>query len=206
MRLTTPRRWRASARAPRRRVCLLKGCDRRFRPAHRAQQRYCGVPCTEAARRHARRLPRARRRRAEQARRYRQRRAGRRELRGWTRRAQSEGPARTLCARPGCLVTFRARRGNPARAYCGPGCRAAVHRQRDRAARWHERGRDRLEGFRLALFAPTVRPSEPSRGGMARRGPEDHAPERRALPLARRPQGRASGLDSESARARDRPT
>ena len=34
---------------PRPRQCLLKGCERRFRPQH-ARQRYCGPQCREAAR------------------------------------------------------------------------------------------------------------------------------------------------------------
>lgn len=35
--------------APRIRLCLLKGCGRRFRP-RQAGQRYCGGPCRKAAR------------------------------------------------------------------------------------------------------------------------------------------------------------
>ena len=34
---------------PRRRLCLLKGCERRFRPKH-ARQRYCSPQCRKAAR------------------------------------------------------------------------------------------------------------------------------------------------------------
>ena len=34
---------------PRPRQCLLKGCERRFRPQH-ARQRYCSPQCWEAAR------------------------------------------------------------------------------------------------------------------------------------------------------------
>jgi hypothetical protein len=34
---------------PRSRRCLLKGCERRFRPRH-ARQRYCSEHCREAAR------------------------------------------------------------------------------------------------------------------------------------------------------------
>jgi hypothetical protein len=34
---------------PRPRQCLLKGCERRFRPKH-ARQRYCSPQCREAAR------------------------------------------------------------------------------------------------------------------------------------------------------------
>ena|SRR5664279_1038228 len=37
------------ARRPRSRRCLLKGCERRFRPRH-ARQRYCSEHCRKAAR------------------------------------------------------------------------------------------------------------------------------------------------------------
>ena|ERR671925_1201747 len=39
-------------RRPRRRRCLLKGCERRFHPQH-ARQRYCSQECVEAARKWA---------------------------------------------------------------------------------------------------------------------------------------------------------
>jgi hypothetical protein len=38
-----------SACRPRTRLCLLKGCDRRFHPLH-FRQRYCSRPCRQAAR------------------------------------------------------------------------------------------------------------------------------------------------------------
>ena len=41
------------ARQPRRRRCLLKGCDQRFHP-RQPQQRYCSEPCRKAARKWAR--------------------------------------------------------------------------------------------------------------------------------------------------------
>ena len=40
-------RWQRGA--PRSRRCLLKECERRFRP-RRARQRYCSEPCRKAAR------------------------------------------------------------------------------------------------------------------------------------------------------------
>jgi hypothetical protein len=42
-----------TGRLPRTRCCLLKGCERRFRP-HRAGQRYCSDGCRQAARRWSR--------------------------------------------------------------------------------------------------------------------------------------------------------
>jgi hypothetical protein len=54
----TPRsgnqRWRKrTARRPRARRCLLKGCDQPFRP-RQARQRYCSAACRESARRWSR--------------------------------------------------------------------------------------------------------------------------------------------------------
>ena len=42
--------WGERVRRPRRRVCLLKGCERRFRPVH-PLTRYCSQECREEARR-----------------------------------------------------------------------------------------------------------------------------------------------------------
>ena len=44
---------RQSARRPRKRRCLLKGCEQRFQP-RQARQRYCSAPCREAARKWSR--------------------------------------------------------------------------------------------------------------------------------------------------------
>jgi hypothetical protein len=65
---------------PRPRQCLLKGCERRFRPKH-ARQRYCSPQCREAARAwsgwKARRVYRAtaagKQKRSRQSQRYRKR-------------------------------------------------------------------------------------------------------------------------------------
>src|ERR1700682_4718843 len=45
------RKWptRRQRSAPRSRRCLLKGCERRFRP-RQTRQRYCSEPCRKAAR------------------------------------------------------------------------------------------------------------------------------------------------------------
>ena len=42
-------RRKRRARKPRRRSCLLKGCEQRFHPQH-ARQRYCSAECREKAR------------------------------------------------------------------------------------------------------------------------------------------------------------
>jgi hypothetical protein len=44
-----PLRGKRSARRPRTRRCLLKGCEERFHP-RQARQRYCSEPCQVAAR------------------------------------------------------------------------------------------------------------------------------------------------------------
>jgi hypothetical protein len=48
----SPRGWgyEERVRRPRKRVCLLKGCERQFRPMH-ALTRYCSQECREEARR-----------------------------------------------------------------------------------------------------------------------------------------------------------
>ena len=76
----------ARRRRPRRRRCLLKGCERSYRP-QRAQQRYCSEDCVSAAekwskwkaRKRYRRTEKGKRRRREQSRRYRQRQREKRE-------------------------------------------------------------------------------------------------------------------------------
>lgn len=52
---TRPRKNQAAGRRkqPRRRQCLLKGCERRFRP-RQARQRYCSEGCRKAARKWSR--------------------------------------------------------------------------------------------------------------------------------------------------------
>lgn len=68
------------ARRPRRRRCLLKGCEQRFRP-QRARERYCSPCCREAAREWSqwkaqdryRATPAGKQKRNGQSRRYRER-------------------------------------------------------------------------------------------------------------------------------------
>ena len=49
----TARRRKRSARQPRMRTCLLKGCEKRFHPGQ-PRQRYCSEDCQEAARKWSR--------------------------------------------------------------------------------------------------------------------------------------------------------
>jgi hypothetical protein len=52
---TRPRKRQAAGRRrqPRRRLCLLKGCEQKYHPQHR-QQRYCSARCREEARKWSR--------------------------------------------------------------------------------------------------------------------------------------------------------
>ena len=71
---------RQGARRPRRRPCLLKGCEKPFRPTH-PQARYCSPECREAARQWRnkrnrqkyRQKPKVRKQRQAQSQRYRSR-------------------------------------------------------------------------------------------------------------------------------------
>jgi len=81
------RKRKRLARRPRRRPCLLKGCDQRFAP-RQARQRYCSQRCREAARKWSRW-------KAQQ--RYREKAAGKRKRNGqsvrYRERVKSRKPA-----------------------------------------------------------------------------------------------------------------
>ena len=91
---------RVRRRSARRRRCLLKGCERVYRPK-RAQQRYCSEECVRAAekwrkwkaRKRYRGTEKGKRRRREQSYRYRQR---QREKRERERGSVSEGDHREI--------------------------------------------------------------------------------------------------------------
>ena len=147
---------------PRRRLCLLKGCEQPFSPSH-PQARYCSVECHAAARRwrcwRASRTYRAsdhgQARRREQSRQYRQRLRARRAEReaepprmpenpaAEAREGQRPAPASEefCCARPGCYELFRLCSRSPLQKCCGWLCRLALRRVRQREARWRWRRR-----------------------------------------------------------------
>jgi hypothetical protein len=77
-------------RHPRHRVCLLKGCERRFRPVH-PLARYCSQECREAARRW---------REWKARHRYRQSEAGKQKRRAQSRRYRLRSK-RSRAANPG---------------------------------------------------------------------------------------------------------
>ena len=157
---------------PRRRLCLLKGCEQPFAPSH-PQARYCSAECHAAARRwrswRASRTYRAsdqgQARRREQSRQYRQRlRARRAEPEAEPPSEPAEPPAEPregqrpapvseefCCARPGCYELFVRCGRSPLQKCCGWLCRQALRRVRQREARW----RWRLGGpFRAAHDNP----------------------------------------------------
>ena len=144
---------------PRRRICLLKGCEQRFIPSH-PQSRYCSQDCHLAARRWRRwRASRTYRatdqgqlRRREQSRQYRQRlRAKRAEqdlppapsaeiAPNEPREGQRPAPvsAESCCARPGCFELFMLCSRSPLQKCCGWLCRQALRRVQQREARWRQ--------------------------------------------------------------------
>lgn len=142
---------------PRRRRCLLKGCERRFRP-QRAQERYCSLECRLAARKWAvwknqrkyRATAAGRAKRNGQSRRYRERVASRKAT-----PEEPEAPAEPAeppskgceghhskiffdhsCDRPGCYNGLVRTRRSPAQRFCSHACRRAMERVWQREQRW----------------------------------------------------------------------
>jgi hypothetical protein len=149
-----------SCRGPRRRRCLLKGCEQFFKPEY-GQARYCSAACQDAADRwrhwHANQVWRqtegGRECRRQQSCRYRERVRQRREAEQaaaeQAAEAQREGerPADDLekspCARPGCYELFVPARRSPHQRFCCCLCRKALRRVIQRERRW---GRRRKRG------------------------------------------------------------
>ena len=143
----------ARGRRPRPRICLRKGCGRKYQP-RRWNQRYCQDPeCLrqvrrwQAARRQAKRRQDAERQSpacpgregappASQVRAQ-----GRSEPRSyagaWSRSRKFF--SLPLCDRPGCHEPPVTSLRNPAR-YCCPACRQAVRNVQDRERKWLSRG------------------------------------------------------------------
>ena len=137
------------------RICLRKGCGRRFQ-ARRYNQRYCREPeclrevhCWQAAKRQRKRRadPDGRREHAAAERQRRQRKAAQApereglatedaaDARAWSR---SKRLPENFCDRPGC---YESPRVSPrvAASYCSNGCRAAVEQVHDRERKWLRR-------------------------------------------------------------------
>jgi hypothetical protein len=145
-----------SSRAPRQRRCLLKGCERLFKPdCHQA--RYCGAACQAAADRWRRwradqtwrKTEGGRECRRQQSCRYRERVRQRREAEqaaaeevapaGCEGERPSDAAEKSSCARPGCYVLFTPSRRSPRQRFCSCLCRKALRRVVQREARWGRR-------------------------------------------------------------------
>lgn len=131
-----------------RRTCLLKGCERIFRPVH-ALSRYCCRQCVAAAARWRQRMANRRyrasehgkQRRQEQSKRYRQRRDAERDssyapLSGGEGYGYGGGRKKIRCHRPGCYECFEASSRSPLQRFCNALCRAALRRVLVRERRW----------------------------------------------------------------------
>ena len=133
------------------RLCLLKGCERTFRPRH-PFSRYCSSACRAAARRWRRRLANRRYRASEQGKcrrraqtcRYRQR-VRERERTASCARPDGEGyphlkdDTDSCCRRPGCYEGFAKTTRSPLQKFCSAACRLALRRVLIRERRWRRR-------------------------------------------------------------------
>jgi hypothetical protein len=138
------------------RRCLLKGCERWFRPS-RPQARYCSPACQRAARRwrrwraaqRYRASEHGKQRRRVQSQCYRQRQRRRHALTvSDAARPEGQRPATIPqdfsgcpCDRPGCYQLFVPSPRSPDQHFCSPACRQALRRVRQRDGRRLERRR-----------------------------------------------------------------
>ena len=145
-----------SCQEPRLRRCLLKGCERLFKPEY-AQARYCGAACQQAAERWRqwranqtwRKTERGREYRRQQSCRYRERVRQRRETGqadaepASAAERECERPAAAAeespCDRPGCYELFVPSPRSPHRRFCCCWCRKALRRVIQRERRWGQR-------------------------------------------------------------------
>jgi len=136
-------------RRPRIRLCLLKGCERHYRP-RRGLQRYCSYHCREAARvwslwkaqERYRATAGGQEKRRGQSQRYRDRVRRRKEHTF----VAADPAARVItthlfgasCDRPSCYESFVRSRRSPLQRFCSKRCRRALERVRERERRWQE--------------------------------------------------------------------
>jgi len=164
-----------SPRRPRPRICLRKGCGRKYRP-RRWNQRYCQVPeCRRLLRRWQAAQRQTKRRRdavvktqhaqAQHARRQRAKSAS--QIPKNTEVVAARGHAARVffhppfCARPGCYEPPLQSIRNPAR-FCCAACRQAVRHVRDRERKWLRR--DTLSGRRKRAYEYEAARRQRSRG------------------------------------------
>lgn len=155
-------------RRPRPRICLRKGCGRRYTP-RRSNQRYCQDPeCLRQLRRWQA-AKRQAQRRADEAvkaqhaadqRARRQRAPSSSQAPKTPEVAAARGHAakifsgRPFCHRPGCHEPPPKSRHTQAR-YCCAACRQAVQRVRDRERKWRWRGTFQGRQARLREYQAT---------------------------------------------------
>ena len=140
------------ASAPRRRRCLLKGCEAWFRGGH-PLARYCSEACRKAARRWTQWRANRRYRRSEGGKSCRREQSRRRRKR--RRQPEPGSPAgdatecegyqeagaskKSSCSRPGCYRCFSGTSRSPLQKFCSHVCRRALRRVLEREARWRRR-------------------------------------------------------------------
>ena len=148
------------------RICLLKGCEKSFRP-YKPLARYCSVECQAAARKWKQRLANQRYRaspkgleaRRLQCTRYRDR---LRESRALMQNSnfklpsessvesishfqanegyhQNQSDGKNCCHRPGCYEQYIVQAQSPLKKFCSIQCRNALRRVRIRERRWLRR-------------------------------------------------------------------
>lgn len=179
----------SSPRRPRARLCLRKGCGRKYTPK-RWNQRYCqDAECLrlirrwQAAQRQARRrqdaAAKAQHAEAQRVRRRRAKSAPQppkkpevAEARGHAAKIISPTP---LCARPGCHEPPR-KSGRGQAKYCCPACFRAVRRVVDRERKWLQRGtfqgrRARLREYQAARARRSREPRDSAGAPPSRASP-----------------------------------
>ena len=149
--MITLRRNRKSQPTARARLCLLKGCEKRFSPPH-PLSRYCSEACVRAARLWSRRLAAQRYRASEQGKELRRQQSCRYRERVRQRQEEAQplpvvgeghqgadDSEKIPCSRPGCYELFPSQRRSPLKKFCCALCREALRRVRQREARWQRR-------------------------------------------------------------------
>jgi hypothetical protein len=171
-----PRQERAAS--PRRRRCLLKGCEAWFRSSH-PLARYCSSTCSRAARRWSQWRANCRYRQSEQGKEHRRQQCQRRrerqclkddasgnepgascEREGYHKADEHE---KVPCHRPGCYECFAPTARSPLKKFCSPLCRQALRRVLEREARW----RRRLWQRGISIYANSVCDLKPPDLGVA---------------------------------------
>ena len=141
-------RRKRSARRPRARCCLLKGCNQSFHP-RQSNQRYCSAECRKAARKWSRWKAQQRYRATKSGKAKRNGQSGRYRERVRSRKLPEpeavDEVARVVTTehffnqfrdRPGCYEGFTRQRRSPMQHYCSQACRHAMDRVRKRERRW----------------------------------------------------------------------